>query len=119
MLTKDKINRLQKILRLQDWDIDYIEVPTMQNSAGTKTLYNEYRAVIEMKAELSEEEKEVTLIHEMLHLVYRDAYDIFTEQCQDEFAKDYCTKQHERAIEKTAKIIYSLMKGEIHNAEKT
>lgn len=105
------IDKLQKLLKLQDWQIDYIEVPALDNQAQTKLVYNDYHAVIEVNAELSAEEKERSTIHEMLHLIFRDAYDIFSENVNDEFARKYCEKQHERAIEKTAKIIYELLKG--------
>lgn len=105
------ITKYINILKLNDWDIDVIEEPTLESEAMTKTIYNDYKAIIKIKKELSEVEKEKALIHELLHLVFRDAYDIFAEQCENEEIKTYCCRQHERAIEKTAKIIYKLANG--------
>jgi Zn-dependent peptidase ImmA (M78 family) len=98
----------QSLLRLEDWDICVVEEPNLVNNAEAKMIYNDCKAIIRINADLSQEEKEKALVHEMLHLIFRDAYDIFVEQCRNEFAKEYCTRQHERAIEKTAKVIHSL-----------
>jgi Zn-dependent peptidase ImmA (M78 family) len=107
-ISQELLAKYKKQLRLLDWDIELIEYPTLGVEAQTKLIYHDYKAVIQIRSELSDVDKEKTLIHELLHLIFRDAYDIFTEQCENEFAKEYCTKQHERAIEKTAKIIYGL-----------
>lgn len=76
--------------------------------AETKLIYNDYKAIIRVNKAISNLEKEKALIHELLHLIFRDAYDIFTDYIDNDFAKDYCGRQHERSIEKTAKIIYLL-----------
>lgn len=102
------LKKYQQQLRLMDWEIDLQEDDSINVDAQTLTICNDYKAFIKIQKKLSDIEKEKSLIHELLHLIFRDAYDIFTEQCKDEFAKDYCMKQHERAIEKTAKIIYEL-----------
>lgn len=105
---KDILVKYQNQLGLLDWDISLIEDESVSSMAQTKLIYNDYKAIIRINKALSDVEKEKTLIHELLHLIFRDAYDIFTDNIENDFAKDYCGRQHERSIEKTAKIIYLL-----------
>ena len=107
--------KYQKLFKLQDWEIELIEEPTMDEIAHNFILYNDYKCVIRIRADLAPEEKEKALIHELLHMIFRDAHDLFTENCDNEAIKLYCQRQHERTIEKTAKIIYSLVKQEAKN----
>jgi hypothetical protein len=109
MPTKEQIEAIIKLLRLQDWEIDIQEDEALNTSAQTLIIFNDYKACIKLKKQHSETEQEKSLIHELLHLIFRDAYDIFDEHCKDEAMKAYCVRQHERAIEKTAKIIHSLL----------
>lgn len=105
----DKIlEKYQFQLGLLDWEVELEETSAIDVDAQTKLIFNDYKAIIQIRSNLNDVEKEKALIHELLHLIFRDAYDIFTQDCESEFAKDYCTRQHERAIEKTAKIIYKL-----------
>lgn len=103
------VRKYQSILGLNDWEIIVTVDDAINTSAETKLLYNDYKAIIRINAKHSDEEKERSLIHELIHLIYRDAYDIFTENVENEYIKEYCSRQHERAIEKTAKIIYKLV----------
>jgi Na+/phosphate symporter len=112
MPTKEQIEAMVKTFKLQDWEIDVQEDETITDCARTLLIFNDYKACIKLKKQNSDIEQEKSLIHELLHLIFRDAYDIFDAQCKDEFAKEYCQKQHERAIEKTSKIIYSLLHSE-------
>jgi Zn-dependent peptidase ImmA (M78 family) len=107
---KDALRKYQIQLGLLDWDISLVEDEAIESTAQTKLIYNDYKAIIRINKVISDVEKEKALIHELLHLIFRDAYDIFTDNIEDGFAKEYCGRQHERAIEKTAKIIYSLNK---------
>lgn len=102
------LDKYQNILSLKDWEIELIEDDAIEVEAETKTLYNDYKAIIRIDKSNKLEIQEVSLIHELLHLIYRDAYDIFSENVENDFARKYCARQHERAIEKTAKIIYAL-----------
>lgn len=102
----------QTILRLSDWNITLHEDDAIETPAETKLIFNDYKAIIRIKNSLCDSEKELTLIHELLHLIYRDAYDIFADTIQDDFTRNYCSRQHERAIEKTANIIYKLVHQE-------
>lgn len=99
--------KYQKILGLLDWDITLQEVPTLENDGQTKILYNMYKALVQIKDELSMVEKEKTLIHELLHLIFRDAHDIAQDNIENKYLQEYYTRQHERAIEKTAQILYA------------
>jgi hypothetical protein len=106
---EELLRKYQRLLQLQDWDIDICQTSVTSSEAMTKIIFNDYKASILIRENLSDEEKEKCIIHELIHLIFRDAYDIFTETVKDEFAKEYCERQHERAIEKTSKIIYSLL----------
>ncbi len=112
MPTKEQIKAIIKLLRLQDWEIDIQEDEAINVSAQTLLIFNDYKACVKLQKRHKPEEQEKSLIHELLHLIFRDAYDIFEDNCRDESMKAYCLKQHERAIEKTAKIIYSLLHTE-------
>ena len=100
-------------LRLRDWEISCNVVESFSTQAATKLIYNDYKAVILIRAGMDKPETEKTLIHELLHLIFRDAFDIFDSTVEDDFAKGYCLKQHERAIEKTSQIIYALNHKEV------
>jgi Zn-dependent peptidase ImmA (M78 family) len=103
------LKKYQKQLGLLDWEISLNELDSfIEGDAGTKMIYNDHKAIVLVESKLCDVEKEKSIIHELIHLIFRDAYDIFSDQCNDEFAKKYCERQHERAVEKTAKIIYSL-----------
>lgn len=108
MEINELVDKYQKQFNLMDWDISCVETEALNTEASTKTLFNDYKASMLIKAGKSDVEKEKSIIHELLHLIFRDAYDIFADTVEDEFAKTYCERQHERAIEKTAKIIYQL-----------
>jgi len=97
------------ILRLKDWDIQLIEASELDNSGNSYLLYNMYKVRITIKAELSEEEKEKTLIHELLHLVHRDECDLVQDNLKD-YNYTLYTRLHERNIEKVAQILYSMKK---------
>lgn len=104
------LKKYQDMLKLNDWNIEIIEDESLEiTAAETYMILNDYKAIMKVKKSLSNEEKEKAIIHELLHSIFRDAYDIFDETVENEFAKTYCKRQHERAIEKTAKIIYSLV----------
>ncbi len=101
-----KLNKWVKILRLENWDIDVIDYPTLEVMGRCKMLYNDFKAVIQIKSELSEEEKEKALVHELLHLLHRDSFDIASDNLTDEITTLY-ERCHERAIERMAQILYN------------
>ncbi|OOM82318.1 hypothetical protein CLPUN_03190 [Clostridium puniceum] len=96
-----------KILKLKDWNIQLIEAEALDNSGNSYILFNDYKARITIKAELSQEEKEKTLIHELLHLVHRDEADLASDNLKD-YNQTLYTRFHERNIEKVAQILYSI-----------
>ena len=106
---KEKLKRYQKILRLEDWDIELHEISTIDNHGSIKMVFNEYTAIIEIKKELDEKNKELSLIHELLHLIFRDEIDIITQDMEDETVKTFCLRYHERSIDRLAHIIYENM----------
>jgi len=99
-----------EILRLKDWDIQVVEEDTLENDGETKVLFNMYKAIIRIKGELSNEEKEKTLIHELLHLLHRDEADLVSDNLED-YNQTLYIRFHERNIEKVAQILYSIQKG--------
>jgi Zn-dependent peptidase ImmA (M78 family) len=92
---KEKLKRYQKILRLEDWDIELHEVSALDSVASTKMIFNEYTAIIEIKKELDEKNKELSLIHELLHIIFRDEIDIITQDIEDETVKTFLLRYHE------------------------
>jgi hypothetical protein len=109
---QELLKKYQAQLRLSDWDIELIEDESISNDAETLLIFNDYKAVVKINKKHAEKVKEESLIHELLHLIFRDAYDLFEANVSDEAIKTYTQRQHERAIEKTAKIIYKLNHGE-------
>lgn len=99
-----------EFLRLKDWDIQLSEVEVLENDGDSYIIYNMYKARIRIKAELSQEEKEKTLIHELLHLVHRDECDLVQDNLKD-YNYTLYTRFHERNIEKVAQILYQIEKG--------
>lgn len=95
------------ILRLKDWDIQLLEVDVLDTDGSSYIIYNFNKAVIRIKSELSKEEKEKTLIHELLHLVHRDECDLVQDNIKD-YNYTLYTRFHERNIEKIAQILYSV-----------
>jgi Zn-dependent peptidase ImmA (M78 family) len=102
---KEKLKRYQKILRLEDWDIELHEVSALDSVASTKMIFNEYTAIIEIKKELDEKNKELSLIHELLHIIFRDEIDIITQDIEDETVKTFLLRYHERSIDRLAHIM--------------
>ena len=107
---KEKLKRYQKILRLEDWDIELHEISTIDNHGSIKMVFNEYTAIIEIKKELDEKNKELSLIHELLHIIFRDEIDIITQDMEDETVKTFLLRYHERSIDRLAHIIYENIK---------
>ncbi len=98
---------LRDQLNLGNWDITLILEPAFESDGGVKTVFNDYKAIIKIKAELSYDEKLVTLTHEMLHIVFRDSYDIARENL-DDTALLLFNRFNERAIEQLAQSIYRI-----------
>lgn len=105
------LNKWIEILRLKDWDIQLLEASGLNADGNSYIIYNMYKVRISINAELSQEEKEKTLIHELLHLVHRDECDLVTDNLED-YNKTLYTRFHERNIEKVAQILYSLYHSE-------
>lgn len=105
------LDKLKRMFRIENWDIQIIEEKTLDVCANTKLIYNDYLAVIRIKEEMSDAEKERSIIHELLHLIHRDEMDIVTENLDEKTEKFYM-RFHEQSIEQMAKIIYSLIAKE-------
>jgi Zn-dependent peptidase ImmA (M78 family) len=115
---EEYLARLQKLLRLENWDITYQEVPTFEQSARTKMIYNDYRAVVQIKVENKIQEKKFSLIHELIHLVFRDAVDEAYSGMKG-YAHDNFEKFNERGTEQMAKVVYFLLEGVPYDPMKT
>ncbi|MCQ2017279.1 ImmA/IrrE family metallo-endopeptidase [Clostridium butyricum] len=104
---KELVEKWQKILRIEDWDIQVIEARDFENDGESYIIYNFNRARITVKKELSKEEKEKTIVHELLHIIHRDECDIAQDNLEGYTETTY-TRFHERNIEKIAQILYAL-----------
>lgn len=105
------LKKYVKILNVQNWDIQLLEDESLEVSANCYMIFNDYKAVIKLKKQHSLEEKEKSLIHELIHLVRRDEYDLCTEIIQDEYLNKLYARFHERSVEQLANVIYNLAKG--------
>jgi Zn-dependent peptidase ImmA (M78 family) len=106
---KEKLKRYQKILRLEDWDIELHEVSALDSVASTKMVFNEYTAIIAISKELDEKNKELSLMHELLHLIFRDEVNIIQEYIENEQLKELCLRMHGRSIDRLAHIMQENM----------
>jgi len=110
-MLSSKLEKYKKLLNVQNWQIQLIEEECLDCDGHTKMLYNDYRAVIKISKSLSDTEKELSLIHELLHLVHRDEYFTASEvldTAENKFVNTMYVRFHERSIEQMAKIIYKL-----------
>jgi len=104
----DKFNNYIKLFNLCNWDIQLIFEDLLETNGTSRCVYNDYKAVIKIKANMNEEEIERTVIHELLHIVHRDEMDIIHQCIEDENINTLYTRFHERAIEQMTQIIYKL-----------
>ena len=109
MKLEKHLKKLQKLLRLRDWKIEVTECIGIESEGRNYIIYNDNSCEIMIKSNLSNEEKLKTLIHEMLHLVNRDANDMASENISEEL-REYYMRFNERAIEQLATSIYSMYK---------
>lgn len=105
---EEKLKKYKEILNLQNWDIQVIEEDSLEIEGMSKILFNDYKAIIKIKRESSDVEKDKTLIHELLHLIHRDESDLISDNLRDEAIASMYGRFHERSIEQMAKIIYKL-----------
>lgn len=105
---KELLQKYQGIFKLNDWDIQIIDEMALETEGGAKIVYNDYKAIIYIKKELSQEEKERSLLHELLHVIHRDEMDIVKDNIENDQIRKMYERFHERSIEKMAKIIYEL-----------
>ncbi|MFT9498255.1 ImmA/IrrE family metallo-endopeptidase [Anaerosolibacter sp.] len=96
------------LMNLSNWEIDIIEEPTLEVNGQVKMIYNDYKAIIKIKKDLSVEEKEKAVVHELVHLIHRDELDMACENIENKTMADLYQRFHERSIEQMAKIIYKL-----------
>ena len=105
------LRKAQELLRLQDWDITLIMHPSLDSQGATKTIYNDYQAVVRVGSDLSDGTKKFVILHELLHCVHRDSHNIADEAVAPRQLNDLYCRYHERAIEQTAKALYVLLEG--------
>lgn len=96
------------MFNIGNWKIQIIEENCLDTNGRCYTLYNEYQAVIKIRADLNEVEKEKTLIHELIHIVRRDEYDLCSDVIKDDQMNKLYTRFHERSVEQLANVIYDL-----------
>lgn len=104
----EKLEKYKETLNLQNWEIQLIEESQLEVEGATKAFFNDYKAIIKIKKELNNIEKEKTLIHELLHLIHRDESDIISDNLEDKAMVAMYERFHERSIEQMSKIIYKL-----------
>jgi hypothetical protein len=105
------LEKAKSSLRLENWDITLILHPALDSQGATKTVYNEYLAVIRVSADLSDGTKKLTILHELLHCVNRDSNNLADEYIKNSDLNALYCRYHERAIEQTAKALYFLIEG--------
>lgn len=108
------IDKWQKILNIQDWDIDLkfisgqkttAEMGSSDYVAFCATEIHNKEATICMNIEHSKinDDIQTTLIHELMHIVMRE-WQLFTENAiEDEYAKEACRLKMEQTIQSLAK----------------
>lgn len=109
MEINEYLQKLKNILHLNDWVVEIIESEACETDARNYMVYNDWKCTITINKNLDIEYKKQSLVHELLHLINRDSYDIATDNIDGEFAKKMYTRYHERAIERQAIIIYALI----------
>lgn len=105
---KEKLEQYKDILKLQEWDIQLVEEERLNSDGSSYAVYNDFGATIKINSRLKDEEKEKTVIHELLHLVHRDESDIASENIENDVANKMYIRFHERNIERIAQVIYKL-----------
>lgn len=105
---QELLKKYQDILKLKDWDIEVIENSTLETHGCNNIVYNDYKCTVQIDANLCREQKERSLIHELLHLINRDSWDIANDSIENEYIGELYRRFEERSIEKYANIIYKL-----------
>lgn len=108
-MLQNKLEKYKKLLNVQNWQIQLIEEDCLDSQALNNMIYNDYRCVIKINNQLSDTDKELALIHELIHIIHRDELDVMYDNLQDEVAKKMYVRFHERSIEQMAKTIYKLI----------
>lgn len=104
-MDKDHVLQLAKQMGLSHWDITYQEGIGIDGVGANFIVYNDMKCEIKVSINLSEEEKVISVIHELCHLINRDASDIASENL-DPILEVYYKRFEERAIEHFARILY-------------
>ena len=105
---KKDFKKLQKLFKLQDWDIELIETSMLSSQGSVSMLNNLYQAEISIKMSLTYDEKILALIHEFVHIVLRNTQDMAREVIQDQTLITVYTREMERETDKLTKTIHSL-----------
>lgn len=107
-----EFRKLQKIFKLQDWDLELIESSTMSSEGTVDIIYNDYQAEITIKSQLSYDEKVKAIIHELIHVVLRNTQQIAKDVVrEDDQLRTVFIRETERETEKLSKIIYNALYG--------
>lgn len=98
---------------MQNWDIKLIEDRSIETDGSTYLVYNDYMATIKINEKLSKEEKEKSLIYEVIHIVLRDTQTIADDNIKQEDVNKIYNRNMERETEKLAEGIYKILNEEI------
>lgn len=107
-MTLDKVLEIAKVMRVHNWDINYLEMDSLDVEGRNYMIYNDYKCEIMVKRNLSEDEKIKTVIHELIHLITRDSQCIADENMSEEM-KRYYNRFYERETEHLAKVFYEVV----------
>lgn len=108
MKINNLLDYLIKTFRLQDWDIELIFDRSMGSVAQTHLVFNDYMATIKLDPTKSQEEQELSLVHEIIHIILRNSQTISNDNIENEKVNEILSREIERETEKLAKGIYSL-----------
>ena len=103
--------KLITVFRLKDWEIQLIFDRSIDNIAQTHLMLNDYIAVIKINSTKSIEEQELSLVHEIIHIVLRNSQQICTDNIENDKVSEILNREVERETEKLAKGVYALIKG--------
>lgn len=106
------LNKMVDIFKLQNWDIELYCDRGINGEAQTQFVWSENKATIRINPLRNDEEQNLSLVHELVHIILRDTQEIFDDVTKEKETPPIYNRLIERETEKLAKGIYKLLKEE-------